>query len=90
MYQMLIGCLQMVVTLGRYDVQCAMNMIEQRGIHQGVLRIFGYLNNHTGDKLYSDTRPILYGGIYPKEEYQKECYPEAEDYIDVNTPKEKV
>ena len=51
-YQMMIGCLQWAVTLGRYDIQYATNTLARFGQNprdghlKRALRVFGYLKFH--------------------------------------------
>lgn len=95
-YQMMIGCLQWAVTLGRYDIQYATNTLARfgqkprEGHLKRALRVFGYLKFHARGKLYLDPSPISYEGIDFKDEDWIECYPDAEEYIDENAPEPKV
>ena len=65
-YQMMIGCLQWVVTLGRYDIQYATNTLARfgqkplEGHLKRALRVFGCLKFHARGKLYLDPSLIPY------------------------------
>ena len=56
-YQMLIGCAQWAVTLGRFDIQYATNTMARysscpRAGHLScVIKIFGYLKHHPKHKI---------------------------------------
>ena len=51
-YQMLVGCAQWAVSLGRYDIQYATNLMARfahcprEGHMKRMFRIFGYLKHH--------------------------------------------
>ena len=56
-YQMMIGCSQWAVTLGRYDIQYATNILAcyavapRKGHFKAVTKIFGYLKHHKKHRL---------------------------------------
>ena len=65
-YQMLLGCAQWAVTLGRFDIQYATNTMARfgsmprQGHMQRCLRIFGYLkHNYKGRIVFNPTSPYL-------------------------------
>ena len=78
---MLIGFLQLSITLGRYDVQYATNTLARSGqkprdgYMKRALRVFGLLKHHMRAKILFDPTPISHEGIGFKEKYWTECYP---------------
>ena len=63
-YQMLIGCAQWAVTIGRFDIQYATNSLARfgacprEGHFKRALRIFGYLKHHPKYRVeFNDTYP---------------------------------
>ena len=91
-YQMLIGCAQWAVTLGRYDIQYATNTLARfanmprDGHYQRALRLFGYLKHHVKGKIWMDPDdPCLDGIIFNKQNW-KDLYPDAEEATDPDAP----
>jgi hypothetical protein len=97
-FQMLIGIMNWVVTIGRLDVAFATMSLSRfsacprRGHLQRALKVFGYLKKRPNRRICVDSRePILQG--FEKElekDYSKslaEEYPESTEEIDANLPK---
>jgi hypothetical protein len=93
-YQMLIGCAQWAVTLGRFDIQYATNTLARyaaaprAGHFERAIRIFGYLKSHCGDviRLEMDPSDPDWSQFETVDFDWGELYNEAEEYIDPNTP----
>ena len=92
-YQMLIGCAQWAVTLGRYDIQCATNTLARfgplprEGHKKKAIRIFGYLRHHPKARTICDPRPLNLNSIKFEEHDWTDLYPFAEEYIPKNVLK---
>ena len=93
-YQVLIGSLKWDVTLGRWDMQYSTKTLTRfaqkprDGHLKRALRVFGYLRNHSKDKVYLDPEPISYDGIEFGDEDWTKCYPDTEAYIDTESTTE--
>jgi hypothetical protein len=96
-YQMLIGMLVWVVTIGRIDVAHATPFLSRftacpwQGHLERLLRVFGYLKKQPNRRIVVDSRePIYEGGQDALDmDYTKELgdqYPEAHKEIDTNPP----
>ena len=91
-YQMLIGCAQWAVTIGRFDVQYATNtmarfaQLPREGHLKRVLRIFGYLKHHTKHRIKFDLGEPNYSGLKFLEHDWSDMYPNAEEDIPSDTP----
>ena len=94
-YQMLIGCAQWAVTLGRFDIQYATNTLARYAImpREGHLkrcyRLFGYLKHNPTARLYFDpTNPDLSNYDFAEHDWT-DIYPSPEEYIpdQILTPK---
>jgi hypothetical protein len=91
-YQMLIGCAQWAVTLGRYDIQYATNTlaryasVPREGHRKRILRVFGYLKVHTKAKIRFDPSPPNYEGISFLQNDWIDLYPDAQEAIPDNAP----
>ena len=96
-YQMLVGMLNWVVTIGRFDIAHATSSMSRfsscprKGHLDRLLRIFGYLKKRNNRRYVVDSRnPIFHGGEdefgrdYAKE-FQGE-YPDAVEEIDQGIP----
>ena len=65
-YQMMIGCAQWAVTLGRYDIQYATNTLARyavaprKGHFKAVTTIFGYLKHHKKHRILLSPEPPNY------------------------------
>ena len=88
-YQMLIGCAQWAVTIGRFDIQYATitmakyGQMPREGHLKRVLRIFGYLKNHYKHRILVDVTEPDYSGFKFMEYDWKTTYPGAcEDFPD--------
>ena len=68
-YQMLVGCAQWAVTLGRYDIQYSTNLMARfahnprEGHMKRMFRIFGYLKSHAKYRIMFDPNPPNYDGL---------------------------
>jgi hypothetical protein len=91
-YQMLCGCAQWAVSLGRFDVQYAVNTMARFGVcpREGhlkrMLRIFGYLKYHTKARIKFDMDEPLIDSLDFKNFEWNELYPEATEEIAYDTP----
>jgi hypothetical protein len=96
-YQMLIGMLVWIVTIGRIDVAPATSSLSRftacprQGHLDRALRVFGYLKKRPNRRIVVDSRdPTLIGGqdaldLDYTEEFNDQ-YPEAFEEIDCNAP----
>jgi hypothetical protein len=68
-YQMLVGCAQWAVTIGRFDIQYATNTMARfasaprEGHMKRMLRIFGYLQHHAKHRIAFDIDEPNYEGL---------------------------
>ena len=92
-YQMLIGCAQWAVTLGRFDIQYATNTLARyntmprAGHMKRAMRLFGYLKSYSRGTLYLDpSDPNLEGIAFVSNDWT-EVYPDAQEYLPENMPK---
>jgi hypothetical protein len=87
LYQMLIGCAQWAVTLGRMDIQYATNTLARynakprEGHKKRALHLFGYLKHFQNAKLHLDPNPLDLSGIQFVQNDWKDLYPDAEEYV---------
>ena len=100
-YQMLIGMLNWVVAVGRFDVAHAtasmsrFSSCPRQGHLDRVLQIFSYLKRRINRRFITDSRDPLYFGNVDcmdedlSEELQK-AYPEASEEVDSNVPDPRV
>ena len=97
-YQMLMGILVWVVTIGRIDVAHSTSSLSRftacprQGHMDRALRVFGYLKKRPNRRVVVDSRDHIYrgGGDAMDLDYTKEMasnYPDAFEEIDVNLPK---
>jgi hypothetical protein len=69
MYQMMIGCAQWAVTIGRYDIQYATNTLARyascprEGHYNAIIRVFGYLKHHKKYRVKFDTKQFTFQGL---------------------------
>jgi len=69
-YQMLVGCAQWAVTIGRYDIQYATNTMARFGGNpreghlKRMMRIFGYLKHHPKHRIRFDTSNPDYSRLH--------------------------
>jgi hypothetical protein len=96
-YQMLIGILNWVVSIGRFDIAHAVSSLPRfsscprKGHLERALQVFGYLKKRSNRRIVVDSRdPIIEGGddAFSKDfqEELKSAYPEAFEEIDRNIP----
>jgi hypothetical protein len=96
-YQMLIGILNWIVTIGRLDVAFATMSLSrfsacpQKGHLERALEVFGYLKKRPNRRICVDSRdPILQGfEKEPEKDFSKSLgmeYPESLEEIDSNLP----
>ena len=95
-YQMLIGCANWIVILGRFDVMYAtvtmarFSQVPREGHLKAVLRVFGYLKGYAKAKITVDpTVPSIQGEVI--QHNWSEFYPDATEELpeDMPTPKGK-
>ncbi len=91
-YQMLVGCAQWAVTLGRFDIQYATNTLARYGTcpREGhlkrMLRIFGYLKHHNRARIVMDPSDPNLEAFEFKENDWTGLYDNAEEDIDPDAP----
>jgi hypothetical protein len=96
-YQMLLGMLNWVVTIGRFDIAHATSSLARfsscprKGHLERALRVFGYLKKRNNRRIVIDSRdPILSGGENEfEQDYVEELrsdYPDAREEIDRKLP----
>ena len=91
-YQMLVGCAQWAVSLGRYDIQYATNTmarfskLPREGHLKRMYRIFGYLAHHTKHRILIDTDPPNYANLEFAEHDWSKIYRDAKEDIPDNVP----
>ena len=94
-YQMLIGCAQWAVTLGRYDIQYATNTLARYAScprinhYKNLLKLFGYLKHHKKYRIEVDVHKPCYDGLKFLEHDWKAKYPGCEDEIPDDMPPPK-
>ena len=92
-YQMLIGCAQWAITLGRFDIQYATMILSRYSIQpreghlKRVLRIFGYLKHHLKARILIDLDEPNYDGVDFLDHDWTETYPDAAEDIPDDMPK---
>jgi len=98
-YQQLIGMLNWVVQLGRFDVAFATASLSRfsasprDGHLERVLRVWGYLKGQPSLRITINSDPPRFEGFGPSDldkDLQKElsaCYPDATEEVDPNVPK---
>ena len=94
-YQMLCGCAQWAVTLGRFDVQFATNTLARyatmprEGHLKRMLRLFGYLKHHLKGRIAFDMdEPNLQGLEFLDHDW-KYNYPDATEELPYDAPTPK-
>ena len=91
-YQMLIGCAQWAVTIGRFDIQYAtitlarFAQMPREGHLKRCYRLFGYLKHHLKHRIKQDLGMPNYAGLTFVEHDWLSQYPGAQDEIDKHTP----
>ena len=91
-YQMLIGCAQWAITIGRFDIQYAtitlarFAQLPREGHLKRCLRLFGYLKHHAKHRIKQDLDDPHYEGLNFIEHEWKEYYPDAGEEIPSDTP----
>ena len=96
-YQMLVGMLNWIVGIGRFDIAHATSSLARfsscprKGHLERALRVFGYLKKYPNKRIVLDSRdPIITGGDLESssrlvEDFKQE-YPEAAEEIDPRLP----
>ena len=91
-YQMLIGCAQWAVTLGRFDIQYATNTLARyasmprEGHLKRCLRLFGYMKyNPKGRLVFDPTNPDLSEFEFQSHDWT-DIYPNPQEYIPDDVP----
>ena len=92
-YQMLIGCGQWAVTLGRFDIQYTVNTMARYGMHpregheKRMLRMFGYLKFRPKLRIAANPAPACYENFqFSDGNDWTGLYPDSEEPIDPDTP----
>ena len=94
-YQMLVGCANWVITLGRYDVNYATstlvryNVAPRAGHLKAMLRVFGYLKHYKKWKLAVDPTPVHVNEDDFTERKWEELYPGIKEELPHNMPEPK-
>ncbi len=94
-YQMLCGSAQWAVSLGRFDIQYAVNTMSRfavcprDGHLKRMLRIFGYLKYHHKGMIKFDLDYPNFDSLDFKEFDWSEAYPEAYEEVPYDTPAPK-
>ncbi len=92
MYQMLIGCAQWAITLGRFDIQYATNTMARFGPFPRVghvrrmLRLFGYLKYHPKHRIKFDSGEPNYKGLNFLEHDWDTYYPDCQEDVPDDAP----
>ena len=92
-YQMMLGCAQWAITLGRYDVQYATNTLARfgaaprEGHRKRILRVFGYLKYNGKGRTMFDTEDPDVRNINFEENEWIDLYPDAKEAIPTYVPK---
>ena len=91
-YQMLIGCAQWAVTIGRYDIQYATNTLARyascprEGHLKAIIRVFGYLKHHKKYRIKIDPDPPNYNGLTFTDHDWTEIYDAAVEELPLDAP----
>ena len=94
-YQMLVGCANWVITLGRWDVYYATvtlaryNVAPREGHQKAMLRIFGYLKHYKKWKITYDIRRLPVDESKFTTRNWEEIYPGMKEEMPHNMPKPK-
>lgn len=94
-YQMLVGCANWVVTLGRFDVFYAVstmarfNIAPREGHQKAMFRIFGYLKHYKKWRTIVDPSPPVRDLSKVEHKDWTDLYPEAEEEIPHDMPDPK-
>jgi hypothetical protein len=86
-YQMLVGCAQWAVSLGRYDIQFATNLMARfahsprTGHMKRMFRLFGYLKSHAKYRIVFDPTQPNYEGLEFNEYDWSYTYQDAKEDI---------
>ena len=92
-YQMMIGCPQWAVTLGRYDIQYATNTLARygscpkEGHLKGIIRVFGYLKHHRKHRIMLNAEKPNYNRLVFQEYDWTHHYRYAKEELPPNMPK---
>ena len=86
-HQMLIGCAQWAITLGRFDIQYATNSLARfaalprEGHKKRAIIIFGHLRHHPKARTIYDPSPLNLEAIKFEDHDWTDLYPFAEEHI---------
>jgi hypothetical protein len=92
-YQMLVGCAQWAVTLGRYDIQYATNLMARfahsprTGHLSRMFRLFSYLKHHAKSRIVFNPSSPDYTGLNFKDHDWLQTYHDASEDIPDDMPK---
>ena len=93
-YQMLVGCANWVITLGRFDVHYAIitlarySQAPREGHLKAMLRVFGFLKHYRKWNVTVDPSELKLRGEF-KEQNWKEIYPDMKEELPPNMPEAK-
>jgi len=93
LYQMLLGCAQWAIRLGRFDIQYATNTLARYGAmprhghYQRMLRVFGYLKHNARAKITFDPNPLYLEKLEFIREDWVDLYPDAQESMPHDLPK---
>ena len=91
-YQMLIGCAQWAVTLGRFDIQYATNTLAchsctpREGHLTRCMRLFGYLKYYKRAKIIMDPSPLNLDELKFEDHDWTDLYPNAQEHLPDTIP----
>ena len=94
-YRMLVGCANWAVTLGRYDIMYAVvtmaryNHLPREGHLKSMLRLFGYLKNHSKGSIRNNLKPMKVSDLPEVKTNWKSLYPGAKEDIPLKFPTPK-
>jgi hypothetical protein len=95
-YQMLIGCAQWAITLGRFDIQFATNTMARyasmprKGHMKQCIRIFGYLKHNAKGRIVFDPSDPNYDDIdFTMQHDWTDLYPDAMEAVPEEAPVSK-
>ena len=92
-YQMLLGCAQWAIRLGRFDIQYAVNTLARYGTmprlghYKRMLKVFGYLKHNVRPRIMFDPRSLDLSTIDFIKEDWIDLYPGAQEAMPPDLPK---
>ena len=92
-YQSLIGSLQWAISLGRFDIQCAVMTMSsfraapRKGHMERICRIYGYLLKFKDAKIRFRTHQPDYSDVKSVKQDWESIYGEVQEHLPVNAPR---